>query len=148
MTGDSVLLLALMVLPVVGALVLYPLRRNVQLAKQTAMGFALAEVVLVAVVWFAYSVPDAQAGVRFQLEFGIDWIPAFGTRFSLGIDRQGSQPRWHQRDGEQRLRRSPPLRPLRQRHYSLQSRRRALARNGLGRLACLDPPDRPAIASG
>jgi NADH-quinone oxidoreductase subunit M len=84
--GGNVLLLALMVLPLVGALVLYPLRRNVQLAKQTAMGFALAEVVLVAVVWFAYSVPDAQAGVRFQLEFGLDWIPAFGTRFALGID--------------------------------------------------------------
>jgi NADH-quinone oxidoreductase subunit M len=84
--GGNVLLLALMLLPLVGALVLYPLRRNVQLAKQTAMGFALAEVVLVAVVWFAYSVPDAQAGVRFQLEFGLDWIPAFGTRFALGID--------------------------------------------------------------
>jgi NADH-quinone oxidoreductase subunit M len=86
MNGGNVLLLALMLLPLVGALVLYPLRRNVQLAKQTAMGFALAEVVLVAVVWFAYSVPDAQAGVRFQLEFGLDWIPAFGTRFALGID--------------------------------------------------------------
>jgi NADH-quinone oxidoreductase subunit M len=84
--GGNVLLLALMLLPLVGALVLYPLRRNVQLAKQTAMGFALAEVVLVAVVWFAYSVPDAQAGVRFQLEFGLDWIPAFGARFALGID--------------------------------------------------------------
>jgi NADH-quinone oxidoreductase subunit M len=84
--GGNVLLLVLMLLPLVGALVLYPLRRNVQLAKQTAMGFALAEVVLVAVVWFAYSVPDAQAGVRFQLEFGLDWIPAFGTRFALGID--------------------------------------------------------------
>ncbi len=84
--GGNVLLLVLMLLPLVGALVLYPLRRNVQLAKQTAMGFALAEVVLVAVVWFAYSVPDAEAGVRFQLEFGLDWIPAFGTRFALGID--------------------------------------------------------------
>jgi NADH-quinone oxidoreductase subunit M len=84
--GGNVLLLALMLLPLVGALVLYPLRRNVQLAKQTAMGFALAEVALVAVVWAAYSVPDAEAGVRFQLEFGLDWIPAFGTRFALGID--------------------------------------------------------------
>ena len=86
MNGGNVLLLALMLLPLVGALVLYPLRRNVQLAKQTAMGFALAEVALVAVVWAAYSVPDAEAGVRFQLEFGLDWIPAFGTRFALGID--------------------------------------------------------------
>ena len=80
------LLLILMLLPLVGALALYPLRHNVQLAKQTAMAFALAEVALVAVVWFAYSVPDAAAGTRFQLEFGLDWIPAFGTRFALGID--------------------------------------------------------------
>ena len=80
------LLLALMLLPLVGALVLYPLRRNVALAKQTAMGFALAEFVLVVIVWFAYSVPAAEAGTRFQLEFGLDWIPAFGTRFALGID--------------------------------------------------------------
>jgi len=86
LNGGNVLLLVLMVVPLVGALVLYPLRRNVQLAKQTAMGFALAEVVLVAFVWFLYSVPDAEAGVRFQLEFGLDWIPAFGTRFALGID--------------------------------------------------------------
>jgi NADH-quinone oxidoreductase subunit M len=84
--GGNVLLLVLLLLPLVGALALYPLRRNVQLAKQTAMGFALAEVVLVAVVWFAYSVPAAETGVRFQLEFGLDWIPAFGTRFALGID--------------------------------------------------------------
>jgi NADH-quinone oxidoreductase subunit M len=84
--GGNVLLLVLMLVPLVGALVLYPLRHNVALAKQTAMGFALAEVVLVAIVWFAYSVPDAEAGVRFQLEFGLDWIPAFGTRFALGID--------------------------------------------------------------
>jgi NADH-quinone oxidoreductase subunit M len=81
-----VLLLILMLLPLVGAVALYPLRHNVQLAKQTAMAFALAEVALVAVVWFVYSVPDAAAGVRFQVELGLDWIPAFGTRFSLGID--------------------------------------------------------------
>ncbi|HWM57831.1 MAG TPA: NADH-quinone oxidoreductase subunit M [Pseudonocardia sp.] len=80
------LLLILLLLPLAGALALYPLRHNVALAKQTAMGFALAEFVLVVVVWFAYSVPAAEAGTRFQLEFAVDWIPAFGTRFALGID--------------------------------------------------------------
>jgi NADH-quinone oxidoreductase subunit M len=75
-----------MLLPLVGALALYPLRRNVQLAKQTAMGFALAEVALVVAVWWAYSIPAAESGTRFQLEFAIDWIPLFGTRFALGID--------------------------------------------------------------
>jgi len=81
-----VLLLILMVVPLAGALALYPLRHNVQLAKQTAMAFALLEFVLVVVVWFSYSVADASAGTRFQLEFAVDWIPAFGTRFALGID--------------------------------------------------------------
>lgn len=86
LNGGNVLLLGLMLLPLVGALALYPLRRNVRLAKQTAMGFALAEVVLVVVVWWVYSIPVAESGTRFQLEFAVDWIPAFGTRFALGID--------------------------------------------------------------
>ena len=50
------------------------------------MGVALAEFVLAVVVWFAYSVPAAAAGTRFQLEYAVDWIPAFGTRFAFGID--------------------------------------------------------------
>ena len=80
------LLLILMVVPLVGALVLYPLRYHVAVAKQTAMAFALAEFLLVVLVWLTYSVADAKAGVRFQLEFAVDWIPAFGARFALGID--------------------------------------------------------------
>ena len=41
---------------------------------------------LAGVIWFAYSVPAAEAGVRFQLRFAVEWIPAFGARFALGID--------------------------------------------------------------
>ena len=59
---------------------------NLGLAKQVAMGTALLQIVLAAVTWFAYSVPAAEAGTRFQLEFAVEWIPAFGARFALGID--------------------------------------------------------------
>ena len=50
------------------------------------MGTALLQIVLAAVTWFAYSVPAAEAGTRFQLEFVLEWIPAFGAQFALGID--------------------------------------------------------------
>jgi NADH-quinone oxidoreductase subunit M len=86
MNGGNALLLILLFLPLVGSLVVAPLRTNDRLAKQVALGIALVELVLTAVVWFSYSVSDAASGTRFQLEFGIDWIPAFGTRFAFGID--------------------------------------------------------------
>ena len=78
------LLLVLMLLPVVGALVLYPLRHNVQLAKQTAMGFALAEVVLVVVVWFDL------LGARRR---GRRALPA-GVRAWTGSRRSAPGSRW------------------------------------------------------
>jgi NADH-quinone oxidoreductase subunit M len=81
--GGSVLLLILLVLPLVGALVVAPMTGNAGAAKLTAMGFALASLVLTAVAWFSY-VPAAPS--RFQLEFSVPWIPAFGTDFALGID--------------------------------------------------------------
>ena len=82
----NLLLPVLLVFPLLGALVMYPLRGNPRVAKQVAMGTALLQIVLAAVTWFAYSVPAAEAGTRFQLEFVLEWIPAFGTRFALGID--------------------------------------------------------------
>jgi NADH-quinone oxidoreductase subunit M len=81
-----VLLLILLLLPLAGALAVAPLTANARRARLVAMAFALASLALTAVVWFSYSVADAAAGTRFQLEFGVDWIPAFGTRFALGID--------------------------------------------------------------
>ena len=82
----NLLLPVLLVFPLVGALVMYPLRGTPDVAKRVAMGTALLEIVLAAITWAAYSVPAARAGTRFQLEFAVDWIPAFGTRFALGID--------------------------------------------------------------
>jgi NADH-quinone oxidoreductase subunit M len=83
MTGGNVLLLLLLVLPLVGALVVAPMTGNAAAAKLTAMGVALASLVLTAVAWFSY-VPASP--LRFQLEFSVPWIPAFGTDFALGID--------------------------------------------------------------
>jgi NADH-quinone oxidoreductase subunit M len=86
LNGGNVLLLALLLLPLVGSLALIPLRENPRTARPVALGFALGSLVLTGVVWGSYSVADAEAGARFQLGFAVDWIPAFGTRFALGID--------------------------------------------------------------
>jgi NADH-quinone oxidoreductase subunit M len=85
-SGGNVLLLVLLALPVLGALAMYPLRRNIPLAKGVAMGTALLEFVLVVVVYLSYSTEAAASGTRFQLEFSAPWIPAFGTHFAFGID--------------------------------------------------------------
>jgi NADH-quinone oxidoreductase subunit M len=84
-TDSSLLLLLLLALPLVGSAVVAPLRGNARLAKLVAFGFSIASLVLTAVVWFAYSTAAA-AQDRFQLEFSVPWIPAFGTSFALGID--------------------------------------------------------------
>jgi NADH-quinone oxidoreductase subunit M len=85
-SSSGVLLLVLLVLPLVGALVVAPMTGNPRAAKLTALGFALASLVLTAITWFSYSVVAAEEGTRFQLELSVPWIPAFGTRFALGVD--------------------------------------------------------------
>ncbi|HLU56408.1 MAG TPA: NADH-quinone oxidoreductase subunit M [Pseudonocardia sp.] len=84
--GGSVLLLILLVLPLVGALVVAPMRGNPSGAKLTAMGFALVSLVFTVIAWLAYSPAAVERGMRFQLELSVPWIPAFGTSFSLGVD--------------------------------------------------------------
>jgi len=90
----SALLLVIVLLPLVGAAVCGTLVRvrtgsgagaSGGDAAARTIGFAvsLVELVLVAVVWAMY-VPAAPT--RFQGELSVPWIPAFGTRFSLGID--------------------------------------------------------------
>ncbi len=80
------LLLILLLLPLVGAAVVAPMHGNARTAKLVAFGFAIVELVLTAVVWFSYSTAAAGSGTRFQLQLSVDWIPAFGTHFALGID--------------------------------------------------------------
>jgi NADH-quinone oxidoreductase subunit M len=86
MNGGSVLLLILLLFPLVGAAVVAPLKADAGRAKVVALAFALVELVLTGVVWFSYSVEAATSGTRFQLELSVDWIPAFGAHFALGID--------------------------------------------------------------
>ncbi|WP_433289958.1 NADH-quinone oxidoreductase subunit M [Pseudonocardia sp. CA-142604] len=85
-SGGSVLLLVLLLLPLIGALVVAPMKENPRLARLVALGFALVELVITAITWLSYSVADAASGTRFQFELSVPWIPAFGTRFALGID--------------------------------------------------------------
>ncbi|MGI8813915.1 MAG: NADH-quinone oxidoreductase subunit M [Pseudonocardia sp.] len=84
--SQNYLLLILLVLPLVGASAVVPLRDNDKAAKALALAFALAELALTAVTWFSYSVTRANVGARFQLVFDVPWIPAFGTRITLGVD--------------------------------------------------------------
>lgn len=76
------LLLALLLIPLVGAVVVAFLRDNDKLAKQTALGFSVVEFVVAIVSWVAYD----PAGARLQQSFSVDWIPAFGVHLSFGID--------------------------------------------------------------
>ncbi len=85
-SGGGVLLLALLVLPLVGAGVVALLGRAPLAAKVVALTFAIGELVLAGLVWAAYSVPAAADGQRLQLTLSVPWIPAFGTRFALGVD--------------------------------------------------------------
>jgi NADH-quinone oxidoreductase subunit M len=80
-----VLLLVLLLVPLVGAALVAPIKDD-RTAKTVAVLVAVAELVLAVVTWLSYSVTSAASGTRFQLEFAVDWIPAFGTRFALGID--------------------------------------------------------------
>jgi NADH-quinone oxidoreductase subunit M len=84
--NGGIVLLILLLLPLVGAAVVGSMASNQRAAKLTAFAFAIVELVLTAVAWFSYSVSAAASGTRFQLELGVDWIPAFGTRFALGVD--------------------------------------------------------------
>jgi NADH-quinone oxidoreductase subunit M len=83
--SHSILLLILLLVPFLGAFVVAPMRTSPGTAKAVALGIALLELVLTAVTWFSYSV-GAAATQRFQLVFDVPWIPAFGTRITLGVD--------------------------------------------------------------
>lgn len=80
-------LTALVVLPLLGAVVLWALpagaRRH---ARAVALGFALAELVLVGVAFTAFDTADAAAH---QLAEAYPWIPAFGVSWALGVDGVG-----------------------------------------------------------
>ncbi|WP_038169854.1 NADH-quinone oxidoreductase subunit M [Tomitella biformata] len=76
-------LTVLWLLPLVGAvLVLVVPAARVQWAKTLALVVSLAVLVLVAIVAMRFDIH----GERFQLVESHEWIPAFGTRYTLGLD--------------------------------------------------------------
>lgn len=81
----SALVIVLVLLPLVGAAVCGALVKGGSDASAKSLGFAvsLVELVLVAVVWGLF---DPSAPTRFQGESSVEWIPAFGVSFSLGLD--------------------------------------------------------------
>ena len=81
-SSGSAWLAALLLLPLLGATVLSLLRDNDRLAKQTALGFALAEFVLAIISWIVYE----PTGARLQQHFSFDWIPPIGVHISFGVD--------------------------------------------------------------
>jgi len=81
-SSGSALLVALLLIPLVGAILVAFLRDNDKLAKQVALGFSLVELAVAVVAWIAYD----PSGARIQESFSIDWIPAFGVHLSFGID--------------------------------------------------------------
>lgn len=76
------LLLAIILLPLVGAVAVAGLRANDRLATAAAFGFSLVTLALVAPLWLSYD-PD---GARLQQTSSIDWIPPFDIHISFGID--------------------------------------------------------------
>ncbi len=81
MSGGG-LLLAMLLLPLVGSVLVAPMRSAPVAAKVTALVVALGELVLAVLAWSAYD----PGGERLQLTLSAPWIPAFGARFALGVD--------------------------------------------------------------
>ncbi|WP_199441677.1 NADH-quinone oxidoreductase subunit M [Umezawaea beigongshangensis] len=76
-------LIALLLLPLVGSVVVAVLRRSDAAAKTAALAFALGELVLAGVTWVAY---DPASTDRLQLTSSVEWIPNFGVHLSFGVD--------------------------------------------------------------
>ncbi|MCC2316240.1 NADH-quinone oxidoreductase subunit M [Cellulomonas xiejunii] len=80
-------LTALVVLPLVGAAALWLLPAGARSRSRTvALGFALAEVLLVVAAFTAFDTADA---ATHQLLETAPWIPALGVSWALGVDGVG-----------------------------------------------------------
>jgi NADH-quinone oxidoreductase subunit M len=81
-SSGSFYLIALLLIPLLGAILVGFLRDNDKVAKQTALVFSLLEFVVAVLAWISYE----PSGARIQQSFSVDWIPAFGVHLSFGID--------------------------------------------------------------
>ncbi|ATY09280.1 NADH-quinone oxidoreductase subunit M [Amycolatopsis sp. AA4] len=75
-------LLALILLPLAGSLVLAFLKGNDRAAVATALAVSIVEFLLVIPFWASYS----PSGERIQQATTMDWIPSFGIHISFGTD--------------------------------------------------------------
>lgn len=75
-------LLALILLPLLGAVLVAGLRGNDRLATQTALAVSLVTLLMVLPLWRGYD----PAGERLQQTSSTEWIPPFGIHLSFGID--------------------------------------------------------------
>ncbi|NIJ14329.1 NADH-quinone oxidoreductase subunit M [Saccharomonospora amisosensis] len=75
-------LVALILLPLAGAIAVAGLRGNERMATVVALAVAVLELLLVVPLWLAYD----PGGERIQQATSMDWIPAFGIHISFGID--------------------------------------------------------------
>jgi NADH-quinone oxidoreductase subunit M len=83
----NALLTLLIFVPLLGALLLLPLRGRDCLARMIALAIATVETLLAASAWLCQShlpVPTAPAG--FFLFEDFPWIEAIGVRYTLGMD--------------------------------------------------------------
>ncbi len=81
----DVTLLILVLIPLVGSLGIFALREEqALLAKQAAIAVSLIEVVYVLVVLFTFD--TGQHAARFQDQFSVTWIKAFGVHIAFGVD--------------------------------------------------------------
>jgi NADH-quinone oxidoreductase subunit M len=81
--SDFPYLSVLTVAPLVGALVVAFLpRTRPDLAKQVALGWSLAVLVLAIFMWIAFSA----RGARLQLHESYEWIPRWGVNFTFATD--------------------------------------------------------------
>ncbi|MBM9466239.1 NADH-quinone oxidoreductase subunit M [Nakamurella leprariae] len=85
--------LVMLVVPAVGAAVVGLLAARgapARATKQLALGFSLVELVLAVLSWIGFrnwqTSGGGSEGALFAQTTSFDWIPAFGVRFSLGLD--------------------------------------------------------------
>jgi NADH-quinone oxidoreductase subunit M len=76
------LLIAMLVLPLVGALVVAFLKNDDRSAKLTALGVTLVEFVLAVLLWVSYQ----PGGARIQFSSSVDWVSQLGVHLSFGVD--------------------------------------------------------------
>jgi NADH-quinone oxidoreductase subunit M len=89
--SNSLYLVILIALPVIGAVVLAAMSgAPVKTVKLIALAFTLAELAVVVALWIAYrsamGTAAEQVEVPFREVFSVDWIASFGISFTLGVD--------------------------------------------------------------